>query len=53
LQLDLEFDGPIGRHPCQIIEKHIWILLDHRYLIQALGNSSMDGCLETSDRWQL
>jgi hypothetical protein len=27
--------------------------MDHRYLIQALGNNGVDGCLETSDRWQL
>jgi hypothetical protein len=27
--------------------------MDHRYLIQALSNNSIDGCLEMSDRWQL
>jgi carboxypeptidase C (cathepsin A) len=53
LQLDLEFDGPIRRHPWQIIGKHIHVLMDHRYAIQTLGNNSIDTCLETSDRWQL
>jgi hypothetical protein len=27
--------------------------MDHVYLIQTLGNSSIDRCLEVSDRWQL
>jgi hypothetical protein len=53
LQIDLEFDGPIRRHSRQIIRKHIRIFTDHRYLIQALGNNGVDGCSETSDRWQL
>jgi hypothetical protein len=27
--------------------------MDHVYLIQTLGNRSIDRCLEASDRWQL
>jgi hypothetical protein len=27
--------------------------MDHVYLIQTLGNSSIDRCLEVSNRWQL
>jgi hypothetical protein len=27
--------------------------MDHMYLIQALGNNSIDDCLEMSDWWQL
>jgi hypothetical protein len=27
--------------------------MDHVYLIQTLGNSSIDRCLEVSDRWKL
>jgi hypothetical protein len=49
----LEFDGSIRSHSWQIIGKQIQIFTDHRYLIQALGNSSIDRCLEMSDRWQL
>jgi hypothetical protein len=43
LQLDLKFNGPIRRHPRQIIEKHIGIFTDN----------SVNRCLETSDMWQL
>jgi hypothetical protein len=53
LQLDLEFDGSIRRHSRQIIRKHIRIFTDHVYLIQTLGNSSIDRYMEMSDRWQL
>jgi hypothetical protein len=53
LQLDLEFDGPIRRHFQQIIKKHIRIFMDHVYLIQTLVNSSIDRCLEVSNRLQL
>jgi hypothetical protein len=27
--------------------------MDHRYLIQTLGNNNVNRCLETSDKWQL
>jgi hypothetical protein len=27
--------------------------MDHVYLIQTLGNSSKDKCLELSNKWQL
>jgi hypothetical protein len=52
-QLNLEFEGTIRKHPLQFIKKHIQIFTYHRYLIQVLGNISIDRCLETSDRWQL
>jgi hypothetical protein len=48
-----EFNGPIRRHPRQIIGKHIPIFMDHRYHIQTLGDNSVNRCMETSNRWQL
>jgi hypothetical protein len=53
LQLNFDFIGPIKRHPWQIIGKHIWIFMDHRYLIHTLGDNNLNRCLETSNRWQL
>jgi hypothetical protein len=53
LKLDLELSGPIRGHPRKIIEKYIQIFTDHLYLIQTLGNNSVNRCLEMSNRWQL
>jgi hypothetical protein len=33
--------------------RHIRIFMGHRYLIQALGNNGVDGCLETNNMWRL